>query len=322
MSRRSDTDLTRRRFLRVGAAGATAAVGGCTLWSKSDGPSRPGTAARPDTAVKPTTKAAAPKPTTKAAAPPPPPPPYGRYQMGVQSYCFHRGFTFDDAVTKAAELGLHYIEPFPGHLPANSKPERLAAVKALLADKQVTMNAYGVCGFSKNEAQARKLFEFCKKLGIGVISADPAPDSLDMLDKLVAEYDLKIAIHNHGPGTPWGETEKLYNGTKTHDPRIGVCLDTGHLARSGDCSIACVRKLGPRIHGLHIKDWTEATPPAKRQDVVIGKGVFDLEAFFTALKETNFDGPISVEWERDFKNPVPGIAASLEALRAVIAKVG
>ena len=77
-----------------------------------------------------------------------------------------------------------------------------------------------------------------------------------------------------------------------------------------------------RIHGLHIKDWTEATPPAKRQDVVIGKGVFDLEAFFTALKETNFDGPISVEWERDFKNPVPGIAASLEALRAVIAKVG
>lgn len=316
MTRREEKLVSRRQFVRLGAGGVAAAVvAGCYPAEREPSPKpRPSTKAK----VAPTPK---PEPPPKPA---PPPPPYGRYEMGVQSYCFHdRKFKFEDAIAEAAKLGLHYIEPFPGHFRPDSKPERVAAVNALLKAKQVTMNAYGVCGFSNNEAQARKILSFCKAQGIGVITASPRPDSLKLLDKLVEEYDIKIAIHNHGPGDKtWGRTAQMVNGIKNHHANIGVCLDTGHLARTGDCSIECARKLGPRLHSLHIKDWKDAKPVARRQDCIIGQGIFDLEAFFTVLKEIDFDGPISVEWERDFKNPVPGIAGGLEALRKVIAKVG
>jgi sugar phosphate isomerase/epimerase len=288
--------MNRREFFRTGVLGAAAgSLAGCE-WLKP----------------------AAPAPAPKKATPPTPPPPYGRYEMGVQSYSF-RNFKFEEAIEKTAELGLHYIEPFPGgHLPLEAPPDRLAAVQALLAAKQVKMNAYGVCGFSKDEAGARKLFDFCKKVGIGVISAGPAPDCFDLLDKLVAEYGICIGIHNHGPGDKhWGKLDQLVNGTKDHHANIGVCLDTGHLARSGDEPVAAVRKLGPRVLALHIKDWNE-----QGGDVVVGKGKLDLVGLFTALKETGFHGPIALEYEIDAQNPMPGIAASLEALRPVIAQVG
>lgn len=288
--------VSRRSFLRLGAVGATAAAAGCALHdSKEPPPTKP----------------------VARAEPAPPPAPYGRYQMGVQSYCF-RNFSYDDAIAKAAELGLHYIEAFPGHFPQNSPPERVAAVEKLLAAKQVAMTAYGVCGIGSNEAATRKLLEFCKKVGIGTISAAPDPKAFGMLDKLVAEYDIKIAIHNHGPGDRrWGRLAKLLDGLKGHHANLGVCLDTGHLARAGDDSVAAVRQLGPRVHALHLKDWN-----AQKHDCVIGKGQLDLVAFFTALKETDFDGVCSIEYESDPANPMPGIAASLAAVRAAIAKVG
>ena len=284
--------MSRRRFIHLASLGAASAAG-CTL-REVPGP-----------------------PPTKPVVQVEPPPPYGRYDVGVQSYCF-RKFKFHEAIAKVSELGLHAIEPFPGHLPPNIKPQDLDAVRKLLDARQVKMNAYGVCGFGTDEGAARKIFDFCKKVGIGIISAGPDPKGLGMLDKLVAEYDIKIAIHNHGPHDKlWGKLNQLYNGTRHHHAHIGVCLDTGHLARCGDDPVAAVRKLGPRVHALHIKDWN-----AQKHDVVVGKGVFDVEAFFVALKETGFDGACNLEYELDAANPVPGIAASLEALRAVIAKVG
>jgi sugar phosphate isomerase/epimerase len=287
---------SRREFLRAGGIAATAAA--ITAGCKVD---------RPVPQPKPTLL---PKPAE-------PPKPYGRYRVGVQSYCF-RNFKFEEAIAKTAELGLHYTEATPGHLLPNSPADRLAAVQALLAARQVKLFAYGVCGFGKDEGAARTIFDFCKKVGIGVISAGPAPDSLDLLDKLVAEYDIQIAIHNHGPGDKvWGKLQQVLDGTRDHHPHIGLCLDTGHLARSGDDPVEAVRKLGPRLHALHIKDWNEA-----KHDCVVGKGKLDLVAFFTALKEVGFSGPAALEYELDADNPVPGIAASLEALRAVIAQVG
>jgi len=212
--------LSRRGFARLGL-GAVAAAFGCTPQPKT----------QPRPAEKPFT-----------------------VRLGLQSYSL-RAFGFDDAVKKAQALGLHFLEAFPAHLPQNLKPEELTARLARLKTAGIKVNGYGVCGIGKNEAATRALFGFARKVGIEVISAAAAPDALGMLDKLVAEYDVKIGIHNHGPGDrTWGRLQQLLDGTKDHHPNIGVCLDTGHLVRAGDDPIEAVRRLGPRLHSFHFKD--------------------------------------------------------------------
>jgi len=239
-----------------------------------------------------------------------------KLDLGLQSYSL-RSFKFDDVLAKTQQLGLHFIEFFPRHLPQNLKPKELDAAKAKMAAHEVRVNAYGVCGMGRNEAANRRLFEFAKKAGFGVITANPSHDSLDLLDKLVEQYDVKIAIHNHGPGARWAKTDQMLKAVKGHHSHVGVCLDTGHLARAGDDPVEAVRKLGPRLHAFHFKDVNE-----RNHDVVVGQGRIDLLAFFTALKEIRFGGVFSLEYEMNPRNPMPGIRQSLAAIREAVAKVG
>jgi len=285
-------DVSRRGFIGLGALGAVAGAAGCLR--------------KPEETA----------PRAQPKAQPTPPAPW-TVDLGIQSYSL-RNFSFDQAIAKTQQVGLHFIEFFPRHFPQNMKPEELAAAKQKLAAHQLTANAYGVCRLTSNEAQARALFDFCKRAGIGVITAGPTMDSLGLLDKLVAEYDVKIAIHNHGPGDKhWGRLKQLVDGTKGHHPHIGVCLDTGHLIRAGDDPIEAVRALGPRLHGLHFKDVSKDST----HDCIVGRGRTDVAAFFAACKDVAFDGPCSLEFEIEPKNPMPGIAASLEAIRAAVARV-
>ena len=243
------------------------------------------------------------------------PPPF-KVDLGLQSYSL-RAFKFDDVVAKMQQVGLHFVEFFPAHFPQNMTREELESRKAKLAAAQIQVNAYGVCSFGNNEPATRRMFEFAKKAGFDVFSASPAPDAFDMLDKLVEQYEVKIAIHNHGPGDKrWGKIAQLLDGTKDHHANIGVCLDTGHLIRSGEDPIEAVRKLGPRLLSFHFKDVN-----AQKHDVVVGTGTTDLVALFTALKETKFAGPFSLEYEIQANNPMPGIAQSIKALREAIARV-
>jgi sugar phosphate isomerase/epimerase len=297
MSFRERSGVSRREFFGFGAAGAAAALAaGCRT---------PG----PPAKVQPL--AQTPTPVVQ-----PPPPPYGRYEMGAQTYSF-RDFRFDDMIAKVEQLGLHFVEIYDAHLPRNSTPEQFAAAKAKMAARQITANAYWVGGLDKNEGNARNALNFTKALGAGVAVGDPAPDCLDVLDKVVAETGIKVGIHNHGPGTRWSKTDDMLKALGNHNAGIGICLDTGHLTRSGENPVESARKLGPRLLALHIKDLN-----AQNADVIVGKGRLDLVGFFTALKEIHFGGPIALEYEIDPKDPVPGMAASLAAIREAIARVG
>ncbi len=243
------------------------------------------------------------------------PPPFNVH-LGLQSYSLHR-FKFDEAVAKMREAGIRFVELFPGHFPMGMKPDELAAAQAKLTAAQLRPNAYGVVGIGRDEAAIRRMFEFAKKVGFDCYTASPAPEAFDLLDKLCEEYDVKVAIHNHGPGDKrWGRTQQLLDGTKDRHRNIGVCLDTGHLIRAGDDVLEAVHKLGPRLLAFHFKDVNE-----RNQDVVVGKGRTDLVAFFAALKAVKFAGPFSLEYEIDMQNPMPGIVASLAALRQALEKV-
>jgi sugar phosphate isomerase/epimerase len=303
MTLRERKEVSRRKFLRRGAAGMAAMVGaGCVR--------KPPPAAPPAEPAEAGTQSST---TPVVQPPPPPPPPPWSVDLGIQSYSLRNTKKLEDVVKQTQQLGLHFIELFPGHLPMNVNADQLAAAQALLASHEVTANAYGVCGLGKNVAQARKLFEFAKKAGIGFIPANPSPDCFDVLDPLVEEYDLRIGIHNHGPGSRWTTADQMLKALEDHHPHIGVCLDTGHLERAKDDPVAAVRKLGPRLHGLHVKDTN-----AQGHDVVLGTGRTDIPGLLAALKAISFRGVFSIEYELQPNNPLPGMTQSIAYVRKTL----
>jgi sugar phosphate isomerase/epimerase len=244
---------------------------------------------------------------------------YGGLPMGIQSYTL-RNFKVDQAIRHVEGLGLHYIEFFSAHYPLNADADQVARMNALLAKPQIKPTAHGVNGFSKDHAANRRVFEFAKRAGIKTITADPAPDSFDSLDKLVAEFDVRIAIHNHGPGARYDKLASVQKAVAGHHKLIGACVDTGHTLRSDEDPVKWIHELGPRVFALHIKDVAERK--AQTHDVVIGTKHLDLVGMFKAMKKVKFpaDGSISLEYESNPANPIDDVRQCLIAAREAIAK--
>lgn len=254
--------------------------------------------------------------------------PFGGFTVGVQSYSF-RMFNLEQTLQRTADLGLRFIEFYRGHVPLNSTEAQIKAVKNLCTKHNITPIAFGVERFSKDHAANRRIFEFGRQLGIRYLSADPDPDSFDSLDKLVAEFNIAIAIHPHGPAGKqlhrWYSAEVILPAVKNHHRLIGTCLDTGHLIRSAQPpfgrkldSADQVRQMGARNFGLHLKDHDNE----RRTDVVFGKGVLDVPAVLRALREVKFTGYISIEYEANPANPSPDIRACLDVFREAVQKLG
>ena len=242
--------------------------------------------------------------------------PYGDLRMGMQSYTY-RNFSFEDAMKKIGDLGLHHVELFSGHVNhAEMTPEKLKHVKMVLKDNGLQCDAYGVNGFSRDEKAARAIFEFGNELGMRSLSADPTKNSFDMLDKLVEEYKIPIAIHNHGPKHHWGKPEVILEAIKDHHPLIGVCADTGHFLRSDIDPVKAIKILKGRVFGLHVKDFV-----CEHREVVAGDGKLDLKALFKVCKKQKFDGTCSIEFENNPKDPTVGVQKGLDNIKAAVASL-
>ncbi len=234
------------------------------------------------------------------------------WQIGVQTYSFKK-FTLFEALEKAKAAGVKYAEAFPGQKVAKDiddkmgpemKPESMDKVKAKCKECDVTLVAFGVCGLG-NEAEARKVFDFAKKMGIKVLTSEPPAEFLPKLDKLCEEYDLKVALHNHPKPSPYWDPDTVLKAVKDCGPRIGACADTGHWLRSGLVPIECMKKLEGRIVSMHLKDL--CSKEQGQHDVVWGTGVTDIPAVMAEMLKQNFKGPISIEYEYNWDNSLPEI---------------
>jgi sugar phosphate isomerase/epimerase len=251
--------------------------------------------------------------------------PFGGFTLGVQSYTF-REFDLEPCLKRTKDLGLHYIEFYQKHAPLESSPEQIKALLKLCKDYEITPNAWGVQGFTKDHDANKEIFEFGKALGVKSLSADPAPDSFDSLDKLCDEYKIAIAIHPHGPQGDklhrWYSAEVIMKAVKDHHELIGTCLDTGHLIRAAQLGkkldpAAQVRVMGKRNFGMHLKDHDNE----KKTDVVYGKGALDVAAVLKALKEVKFKGSISIEYEAHADNPSPDLEACIDVFKESVKKL-
>ncbi|MFM7845985.1 MAG: sugar phosphate isomerase/epimerase family protein [Planctomycetota bacterium] len=244
---------------------------------------------------------------------------FGGFPIGVQSYSL-REFNFLEAVRHIQGLGVHYTEFFGKHLAVTATADEIASTLKVLSEAKIKLIAHGVNGFTKDHEANRKVFAFAKQAGIRNLTADPTPDSFDSLEKLVAEYDVRIAIHNHGPGHRYDKLEQVVQAVKGRHPLIGVCVDTGHVIRTKEDPIKWTRELGPRVFAMHLKD--DIKQDGGSQNVVIGKGNLDVVGVFKALKSVKFpaDGDLSLEYEANPKNPVEEMRQCIAVAKEAIAK--
>ena len=184
----------------------------------------------------------------------------------------------------------------------------------------VKLHAAGAIYFDKDEdADIRSKFEYCKRAGIAVIVAGgPTPENLPRIEKFVKEYDIRIAIHNHGPEDKlWHSPFDVLEAVKNMDPRIGCCIDAGHTARAGTDVVEAIQKAGPRLFNMHMKDLADLH--VKESQVAVGDGRMPVRAIFEALIAKKYEGFVDLEYEIHPDDPMPGVTRSFAYMRGVLA---
>lgn len=237
------------------------------------------------------------------------------FKVAIAGYTFVN-FNLDETLKMMQEVDVHYLCIKDFHLPLNSTDEEIAAFHAKLAKYDVTGYAVGPI-YMKTKEEVDKAFDYAKRVGVKLIVGVPNHELLPYVDKKVKEYDFKYAIHLHGPDIElYPHAADIYEHVKDLDPRIGMCLDIGHDARAGHDPIADLKKYSSRVFDIHMKNTTAATKAGKTGE--IGRGIIDIPAFVRMLREVKYSGACSLEYERNMKAPLAGIAESIGYFRGVI----
>ena len=245
--------------------------------------------------------------------------PFHGLKMGVTTYTF-RKFPLDQTIAMTRQAGVKYISLKDVHLPMKSTREQRNQVRKKIEDAGLVLMGGGVIEIKNNETEIRNVFEYAKDAGMATIVCSPAPEALDAVEKMVKEYDLRIAIHNHGP------TDKRYPSpldvlrmVKDRDARMGACMDVGHTVRIGEDPVVAIEKCAKRLYEFHMKDVTAAT--AKGTSTEVGKGVIDIVGVLKALLKIKFQYHVALEYEANGDAPMPGVLESFAYMRGVLAAV-
>jgi sugar phosphate isomerase/epimerase len=242
--------------------------------------------------------------------------------LGLASYTF-RNFTRAQMIGFMKQLNLVDLnaKDVKDHLPTDPAEEEKALADYAAAG--IKLHAAGTIYFAKDEDDdIRKKFEYCKRAGISVIVAgDPTPAILPRIEKFVKEYDIRIAIHNHGPEDKvWPSPLDILKAVKGMDPRMGCCIDVGHTVRAGTDVVEAIHAVGPRLFDVHMKDLTNFT--SKESQVTVGDGIMPVREIFEALVKTGYKGFVDLEYEVHGDDPMPGVMGSFAYMRGVLAGMG
>jgi sugar phosphate isomerase/epimerase len=243
-------------------------------------------------------------------------------RLGLASYTF-REFTRDQMIGDMKQLDVHDLncKDAKDHLPMDQTQE--ADAVADYTTNGIKLHAVGAVYFDKDEDNdIRSKFEYAKHAGVNVIVAgDPSPASLPRVEKFVKQYDIRIAIHNHGPEDKlWQSPLDILKLIKSMDPRVGCCIDVGHTARAGTDVVEAIHAVGPRLFNMHMKDLADMR--VKESQVAVGRGKMPVRAIFEALIATRYKGFVDLEYEIHGDDPMPGVIESFAYMRGVLAGMG
>ena len=243
-------------------------------------------------------------------------------KLGLASYTF-RNFTRAQLIAYMKQLNITDLncKDTKDHLPM--EPTAEAAAMADYAANNIKVHAVGAVYFQKDEDDdIRSKFDYARRAGVKVIVAgDPAVATLPRLERFVKEYDIRIAIHNHGPEDKvWPSPYDVLRAVDRMDPRLGCCIDIGHAARAGANVPQAVRDAGPRLFNMHAKDLTDFS--SKESQVAVGEGIMPIRGIFESLIAINYAGFVDLEYEIHGDDPMPGVIESFAFMRGVLRGMG
>jgi sugar phosphate isomerase/epimerase len=242
------------------------------------------------------------------------------FKLGVASYSF-RKFSREQAIQMTKQLGTPYLNVKDFHLALDSTPEQIDAAKKEFADAGIITVGCGNISFQKDdEADIRSKFEYAKRAGFPLIVCAPTAVTLPKLEPFVKQYNIKIAVHNHGPEDKNFPTpQSVLKIVQDLDPRCGLCIDVGHTARTGVDVVESIAEAGPRLLDMHVKDLAETR--VKESQVAVGEGKLPLPQIFLQLIKMKYGGCVNLEYEIDPENPLPGMQKSFSYMRGVLAGI-
>jgi sugar phosphate isomerase/epimerase len=238
------------------------------------------------------------------------------FELGIASYTFWE-FPLEKALAMTARVGLKHACLKSNHLPLNATPAQLAKIVDRVRSAGIDLYGVGVI-YMKNSAEVDQAFEYAKNVGAKTIVGVPSVELLPLVDEKVKKYNIRVAIHNHGPGDKIYPTPTVaYEKIQSLDPRVGLCIDVGHTVRAGEDLLRVTEKFADRLFDVHIKDVSAAS--AAGRTIEVGRGVIDIPGFLQTLVKIQFAGVVAFEFEKDPKDPLPGLAESVGYVRGAAA---
>jgi inosose dehydratase len=238
------------------------------------------------------------------------------FSFGIASYTF-RSFTLDQTIEMTKRLGLTHMTLKEMHLPLTSTAEEIALIRKKIADAGLMLASCGVV-YMKTEEEIKNGFAYATAVGLKMLVGVPDQSLLPVAERYVKETDIILAIHNHGPTDQrFPSPESAYRLIEKMDSRMGLCIDVGHTQRLGVDPSTEIERFADRLFDVHIKDVN--TADAKGTTVEMGRGVIDIPKILKTLIRLKYSRTVHFEFEKDQKDPLPGVAESVGFTRGVIA---
>ena len=287
----SDRPLQRRSFLKLAALGAAAAgLADCASATRASAANRDATRRLQSAGIK----------------------------LGVASYSF-RNFPRSQAIEMTKALGTPYINLKSMHLPYELSPAEIGAARHDVESAGLIIVGGGMITFETDtDDGVRKYFDYARAAGMPLMVCTCKPSTLPRIEKFAKQYDIKIAIHNHGPGDEnFPSPYDALAAVKGMDPRMGLCIDIGHTVRTGTDVVRAVADAGPRLLDMHAKDLRDLK--VAESQCIVGEGKMPIPGIFRQLRKINYPGYVNLEYEIDADNPLPGMKQSFAYMRGVLA---
>ena len=291
----TDQRVSRRGFVGAAAAGIAAALGGKPLHAQNEFAEWSGAAIQPADDLLP--------------------------KLGVASYSL-RNFSRQQAIEMTRSLGVRFINFKSVHLAYDAPPEEFARARAELNAAGLQLVGGGMITFDVDtDDGVKKYFDYARAAGMPVIVCTCKASMLPRIEKFVRQYDIKIAIHNHGPEDPnFPSPYDVLKAVKGMDPRIGLCIDWGHTVRAGADPVRATADAGARVIDMHAKDLRDFS--SVDSQCVVGEGKMPVADIFRQLRAIRYQGYVNLEYEIEADNPLPGMKQSFSYMRGVISGLG
>src|SRR5262245_41739375 len=238
-------------------------------------------------------------------------------KIGMASYTF-REFSLDDAIKMTRKAGVKYITLKDFHLPMKSSQAQREEARKKVVEGGLVLMGCGVVYMNNDENEIRAAFDYAKQAGMPTMVCSPDPTALDLVEKFAKEYDIRIAIHNHGPGDKkYPSPLDVFRLVKDRDSRMGICMDVGHTVRIGQDPVAVINECASRLYDFHMKDVTAAVKEGKA--IEVGKGIIDIPGVLKALLKIKYSYHVALEYQANSASPMPGVLGSYAYIRKVLA---